>query len=254
MILRGWRRRRHPHRRQWRRHARGRIGRRRPSGWHGIDTISYEHSSGAVSINLATNTASGADAAGDTVSSIEAIRGSAFGDVLIGSAAANNIFGDAGDDALSGGAGADTLDGGAGVDLADYSQSAQAVSVDLFDRYRHRRRCPGRRSHPNRKPPRNGGRRHADRRRAKQRADRWIRRRHAHGARRGSIRYLAATATTCSRAEAVRTSSTAASASTRQVTRAQEPPSPSTWVRARGGRRRGRRHAHQHREHRRLGV
>ena len=101
------------------------------SGGAGIDTISYEHSGGAVSINLATNTASGADAAGDTFSSIEAIRGSAFGDVLVGNAAANTLFGDGGDDTLSGGAGADTLDGGAGIDLADYSASAQAVSVNL---------------------------------------------------------------------------------------------------------------------------
>src|SRR5213078_1917485 len=73
-------------------------------------------------VNLATNVNTGGDAAGDSLSGIENITGSAYDDTITGDANAN---------VLSGGAGADTLIGGGGTDTADYSASASAVTVNL---------------------------------------------------------------------------------------------------------------------------
>jgi Ca2+-binding RTX toxin-like protein len=49
-------------------------------GWS--DTISYEASSSAVSVNLTTNLVSGGDAEGDTISGFEKVIGSAYDDTL----------------------------------------------------------------------------------------------------------------------------------------------------------------------------
>ncbi|WP_280960079.1 calcium-binding protein [Enterovirga rhinocerotis] len=84
-----------------------------------MDTVSYEHASGGVAVFLDPSMWSGmsGDAAGDTFSSIENVRGSAFGDVLVGDGAANLLEGGAGDDRLDGGLGADTMRGGTGNDI-----------------------------------------------------------------------------------------------------------------------------------------
>ncbi|HEY2758885.1 MAG TPA: calcium-binding protein [Pseudolabrys sp.] len=109
-------------------------------GGGGSDTVRYEQSDAGVTINLATGTASGGDAAGDLVNSIENITGSAHNDTLTGDAGANRLDGGAGDDriwgsdgndTLAGGHGADVLSGGNGIDTADYSASASAVTVNL---------------------------------------------------------------------------------------------------------------------------
>ena len=76
----------------------------------------------AVTVNLETGAASGGDAEGDTLDSIEHLTGSAFDDTLTG---------DAGNNVLKGGAGADTLDGGDGIDTASYAESASRVDVRL---------------------------------------------------------------------------------------------------------------------------
>jgi Ca2+-binding RTX toxin-like protein len=94
-------------------------------GGDGLDTASYANSGAAVNINLATNQASGSDADGDVLISIENLQGSAFADTLTGSDADNTILGGAGDDSLAGEGGNDLLIGGAdndtlsGVDGAD---------------------------------------------------------------------------------------------------------------------------------------
>jgi Tol biopolymer transport system component len=85
------------------------------------DTASYYTSSIGVTINLAAGTASGGDAQGDTLISIENLSGSQGNDVLIGSDFPNvtNILeGWGGDDVLSRGGndGTDILRGGAGAD------------------------------------------------------------------------------------------------------------------------------------------
>ena len=92
------------------------------SGGAGADTLSYAASGAGVTVDLASGTVSGGDAAGDTISGFENVLGSAFADTLSG---------DAGDNVLTGGAGADILAGGLGANTLDYADSATAVSVDL---------------------------------------------------------------------------------------------------------------------------
>ena len=74
-------------------------------GGSGNDTASYAASAAAVTINLAAGTASGGDAQGDHLVSIERLIGSALADTLTGDG--NSIM-------LDGGGGADALTGGAG--------------------------------------------------------------------------------------------------------------------------------------------
>jgi Ca2+-binding RTX toxin-like protein len=110
-------------------------------GGAGIDTVTYDDSWGAVVVNLALGTGSGAEAANDSYINIESIVGSLFGDTLTGDANVNRLTGLDGNDVLNGGAGndylvgglgADTLIGGAGdQDVADYDDAASGVVVNL---------------------------------------------------------------------------------------------------------------------------
>ncbi len=100
-------------------------------GGAGTDTASYSGSSAGVTVNLSTGSASGGDANGDTLTSIENLIGSSQGDTLTGDGNANQLDGGAGDDILIGGAGNDTLDGGSGTDTASYSGSSAGVTVNL---------------------------------------------------------------------------------------------------------------------------
>ncbi len=77
----------------------------------------YINSGAAVTVNLGADTASGGAAAGDSLNSIENLRGSAFDDTLTGSGVANRLSGGDGVDTLSGGDGNDRLIGGAGADV-----------------------------------------------------------------------------------------------------------------------------------------
>jgi Ca2+-binding RTX toxin-like protein len=100
----------------------GGTGADKMNGESGIDTLSYLYSIGGVTINLATNTASGGDAAGDTFSKVENIIGSELADTLAGNSVANQI---------EGSGGADTLDGAGGRDTLSYALSGTGVVVDL---------------------------------------------------------------------------------------------------------------------------
>ncbi len=109
------------------------------SGGAGNDWALYTGSAAGVNITLG-GTASGGDAAGDTLTGIENLEGSAYNDTLTGDAGDNFLIGGAGrdsltggggDDTLQGGAGADTLYGGEGMDYIDYSNSSAAVSINL---------------------------------------------------------------------------------------------------------------------------
>ncbi|HJR55819.1 MAG TPA: Ig-like domain-containing protein, partial [Rhizomicrobium sp.] len=99
------------------------------------DTARYAGSSSAVSIDLAALTASGGDAAGDTivdvsgVSTIENVTGSeAGGDTLSGDSRGNRLFGLGGDDTLTGRAGDDVLLGGSGNDALDGGDGADNMA------------------------------------------------------------------------------------------------------------------------------
>ena len=111
-------------------------------GGAGNDTASYAFGSVGVNISLRLGTASGGDAQGDTLISIENVTGTDAPDVIEGDANANILIGGRGDDVLIGGAGddtliggrgADTLIGGDGIDTADYSQSLDGITIDLAD-------------------------------------------------------------------------------------------------------------------------
>lgn len=100
-------------------------------GGNGSDTVDYTGSSLAVTVNLLAGTATGGDAAGDSISGVENITGSSFNDSLIGDAGNNVLTGGAGHDTLEGGAGADTLVGGDGFNSFAYFSSNAGVTVDL---------------------------------------------------------------------------------------------------------------------------
>jgi len=85
-------------------------------GAEGFDGVDYSGSNAAVTVNLATGTGTGGHAQGDTLSGIELINGSAFGDTLSGSSGSDVIYGGAGNDIIHGGGGNDYLFGGDGND------------------------------------------------------------------------------------------------------------------------------------------
>jgi Ca2+-binding RTX toxin-like protein len=128
-------------------------------GGAGVDNAFYDDAASGVTVSLAIAGPQNTLGAGtDTLSNIENLYGSAFGDTLTGDANANTISGaggsdtidggggndvlfggpgddslqgGAGDDILHGGAGNDTLDGGTGVDNAFYDDAASGVTVSL---------------------------------------------------------------------------------------------------------------------------
>ncbi len=79
-------------------------------GGGGVNTLSYATDTTGVTLNLATNTASGGDAASDVIANFQNVIGGAGSDVLTALATGSTIIG---------GAGTDTITGGAGNDIAD---------------------------------------------------------------------------------------------------------------------------------------
>ncbi|MFN0193741.1 MAG: beta strand repeat-containing protein [Aestuariivirga sp.] len=80
------------------------------------DYVIYSGSAGAVTINLTTNTASGGDATGDSISNFENVIGGDGADKLTGSSGDNILSGGLGNDILKGENGNDKLEGDAGAD------------------------------------------------------------------------------------------------------------------------------------------
>ena len=126
----------------------GGIGADVLDGGDGIDTVNYfdetdsSPSTVGVTISLASGTAAGGDADGDTLISIENVIGTDYADTIEGDGGDNQleggrgddvIIGGAGNDVLIGGRGADTLIGGAGEDVADYTLSVEGITIDLAD-------------------------------------------------------------------------------------------------------------------------
>jgi autotransporter-associated beta strand protein len=97
------------------------------------DTLSYASSNAAVTVNLASNVASGGHAQGDTISGFENLLGSAFADSLTGSTGANDIRSNAGNDSiyLGAGAGADFADGGDDFDTLSYYSQTQGAIINM---------------------------------------------------------------------------------------------------------------------------
>ena len=101
---------------------RGGVGADALDGGEGLDFADYVDATTGVTVNLANSAVNTGEAAGDTFTSIEAIRGGSFSDTLIGDATVN---------ILRGGLGADHLDGGLDFDFADYTNSTAGLTVNL---------------------------------------------------------------------------------------------------------------------------
>lgn len=99
------------------------------------DVAAYDAATGAVSIDLQSGVYSGSDAAGDVLTGIEDLSGSAFDDSLFGNASVNRLFGQSGSDFIEGRGGADTLVGGAGDDWLVGGAEADTIdgSIGLGD-------------------------------------------------------------------------------------------------------------------------
>ncbi len=91
-------------------------------GGPGFDTADYRFSASAVTIDLLARTGHGGDAEDDSLTGIEAIAGSSFGDTLMGDDRANIFIG---------GSGGDVIDGRSGPDSLFYLGSDAGVSVNL---------------------------------------------------------------------------------------------------------------------------
>lgn len=120
------------------------------NGGSGFDLADYSAAGAKVTVDMMAPLLNSGIATGDSLISIEALRGSAFGDTLAGDGLANRLEGGAGDDSLvgrggadslyggvgndtlNGGAGADRLDGGAGFDLVSYAGATGAVKANLL--------------------------------------------------------------------------------------------------------------------------
>ena len=103
------------------------------NGEGGTDTADYTNASGAVTVSLAIAAAQNTLGDGtDTLSGIENLRGSAFGDTLTGDGSANRLDGQGGNDTLRGGLGADTLDGGVGNDTIVFAAGDGHDTVNGF--------------------------------------------------------------------------------------------------------------------------
>ncbi len=111
----------------------GGAGGDRLFGGAGRDNALYRDSGAGVMVDLESGTASGGDAAGDTLVAIEDLTGSAFDDTLSGDAEANGLSGGSGDDRLNGAGGADLLLGGLGNDVLDGGSGRDALSGDEGD-------------------------------------------------------------------------------------------------------------------------
>lgn len=146
------------------------AGANRLAGAGGVDTADYSASTAGVTVNLVDGTGTGGFAQGDTLVSIENLRGSAFKDVFVSAAGANVLNGEAGidtvdysasamgltvnlalgkasdgdtlisienvigtsfNDVFVGGVGPNTINGAGGVDLIDYSAATAGLSVNL---------------------------------------------------------------------------------------------------------------------------
>ena len=101
------------------------------SGGLGQDTASYAYASSGVTQTLDGSLTATGDAAGDVLSSIENLTGSAAADHFIGDGNSNVLAGGDGDDELEGAGGADTLQGGDGTDTASYAHAASAITASL---------------------------------------------------------------------------------------------------------------------------
>ena len=91
-------------------------------GGLGRDTADYTATTGGITVNLATGTASGVHIGNDTLVGIEVVRAGAGNNVLTGSDGADTLYG--------GASGSNIIDGGAGADYMEVSGGDNTFYVD----------------------------------------------------------------------------------------------------------------------------
>lgn len=99
-------------------------------GGDGNDTASYITAESSIRVNLITGTGNLGDAAGDTLTSIENVIGSEFGDQIRGTFGVNILNGLGGDDYIYVD-GDDVIDGGAGFDRVFAQAGSSALTYNL---------------------------------------------------------------------------------------------------------------------------
>jgi Ca2+-binding RTX toxin-like protein len=122
-------------------------------GGSGVDVASYETATAGVTARLDHPNLNAGDAAGDTYSEVESLRGSSYADLLCGDAAANMLAGRAGNDSLWGYGGGDTFDGGDGNDYLVGAAGADTfiggAGIDTVSYYFAAAGLTARLDHPN---------------------------------------------------------------------------------------------------------
>lgn len=115
---------------------RGQGGDDQLRGGLGEDSVTY-HGEAAITLSLTDQNLNAGAAAGDVLTSIDALRGSVFADAITGNGFRNIPRGNDGDDTLSGGGGTDLLIGGQGDDLliggTGTDRLTGSVGVDTFE-------------------------------------------------------------------------------------------------------------------------
>jgi Ca2+-binding RTX toxin-like protein len=109
---------------------------------NGNTRITFSNAADGITVDLNAGTSQGIAAGNvaavgtDTFSGVNAVRGSAFADVIFGNGASNTLEGQGGDDRIQGGGGADTMVGGTGADrfvFASVSDSTVASHDTISD-------------------------------------------------------------------------------------------------------------------------
>ena len=95
----------------------------------GVDTLTYAGTNSAVSVNLATGTASGFA----SIANIENVTGGSGNDALVGDGLANSLSGGSGNDWITGSGGNDALTGGSGNDNFVFAPNFGRDTVAGFD-------------------------------------------------------------------------------------------------------------------------
>ena len=93
-------------------------------------TLSYLAATGAVTVDLGSGRAYGADG-NDSFSGFLRAEGSNSDDSLLGGASREALLGGGGNDTLDGGIGDDWLSGGGGINWASYARATDSVTVNL---------------------------------------------------------------------------------------------------------------------------